>query len=789
MTIAAKISRLGFVMIWIPVLAASGRGAETPFRVENRIPKEGEYGYRPADGAAAVMNPPSLIWPHESPAHTYAVQWARNPDFNDAETSGALPFNTYTHNRTWAAGEYWWRYRFTTKDGQTSDWSIARTVTVPVTASAMPMPDRVEQKQRVPAGHPRLFLRPEDLPRIRALAQAGESQRFAALRAEADRLIQAGPTPEPEHLGSLNNDAQRPYWWPNRLQTLKACEEAETLAFVFLITGEKKYGEAARRWILHLAAWNPDGPTNYQLNDEAAMPLLHRLPRAYDWAYDALTPEDRLTVQRAMLRRATDLWHDPQVGVGHLTRPFRSHANRSWHKLGECGIAFLGEIPEAADWLDYAMNKFYAAYPVWSDDDGGWHEGAKYERDYMSKVIWWLQVSRSALGVDGMIKPFFSRVGDFFLYTAPPGSPNSGFGDLSFRPPATDWGSWLEYYQRAASPTASNSAAWRWWTDRWEMDHAEGVMGFLFAANLPALPVVRPPVDLPPSKVFHGIGVASLHTTLIDSADDVHFLFKSSPFGTASHGHNAQNSFQLNAYGEALLIANTYRDWHGSPFHNQWVHSTRAQNAVLVNGEGQIPHSASAKASIVEEQLNGAWDYVAGDARPAYAGRLTRALRRVVFAKPDIIVIYDDLAAPQPATFQFMLHAAKPFAVNETKRTLIVEQAKAGVLVTYLPAAPLRFRQEDGYEPKPESSIPNLWRVEASTQEKTAECGMLTVLAPYRTGQRPDRTYLRLESPTAIGVQVLEAGRVIKTIAFRKSSVEGTASLTDLNFTGPVMVK
>ncbi len=43
------------------------------------------------------------------------------------------------------------------------------------------------------------------------------------------------------------------------------------------MTGEKKYGAAARKWILHLASWDPDGPTNFKLNCEAAKPMLYRL--------------------------------------------------------------------------------------------------------------------------------------------------------------------------------------------------------------------------------------------------------------------------------------------------------------------------------------------------------------------------------------------------------------------------------------------------------------------------------------------------------------------------------
>ena len=86
-----------------------------------------------------------------------------------------------------------------------------------------------------------------------------------------------------------------------------------------------------------------------------------------------------------------------------------------------------------------------------------------------------------------------------------------------------------------------------------------------------------------------------------------------------------------------------------------------AHNAVLVDGEGQRSHSAG---------LNGQhpgfrvcrprMDYVVGSAAEAYGGRLERYRRCVAFVKPDLIVICDDLAATNEATFQFMLHAPRP---------------------------------------------------------------------------------------------------------------------------------
>ncbi len=785
------------------LLALSLTAAEP--RIDNRAPKPDEVGYRPADGATARLNPPSFIWLHETGAHTYAIQWARQKDFSDAVTVSGFTWNTYTHHTPLAPGAYFWRYRFIAKDGATSNWSQVRSVIVPAAATEFPMPNRAQQRERVPQLHPRLFMRPEDLPRLRALARGQEAQRFAKLRADADRFIAAGPTPEPEHLGSArdkDNKEMVKYWWPNRTQTEKACMEAETIAFVYLMTGEQKYADAARKWVLHLAAWNPDGPTNFKLNCEAGKPMLYRLPRAYDWAYAALTEADRQAVRRIMQRRVKDAWESGEVayGTGHLNRPFNSHGNRVWHKIGEAGIALLGEVPEAETWLDYAVNKFYSCYPVWSDDDGGWHEGVSYWSGYMGKAVWWLQVAQSALRIDGLKKPFFAQVGDYPLYITPPGSPNSGFGDLSFRPPSSGVGGLMEYFERTsgrdgfhsvpdslrkngdavervptksgtgASEEVNHAAYWRWWTEQWKMRGEGGILGFLYAANLPPLPSPKPPTDLPPSKVFHGIGVASLHTTLLDSANDVHFLFKSSPFGSQSHGHNPQNTFQLNAYGESLLTTCVYRDLHGSKFHYGWVHSTIAHNGVLVNGEGQVKHTAAPLGRIVTEKLTPQFDAICGDATPAYGGRLTRALRHAVLVKGDMpfIVLYDDLAAKDPSTFQFMLHALKSFTVDEAGAQLSVEQPNAGVAVKYLSPLPLAFRQWDGFQPPPDREFPNQWHVEAGTKEKRTDIAMLTVIVPYRAGKMTEWQADRLETGQSIAARVKLGGKTT-TVTFVKS--------------------
>ena len=784
-------------MTFVLAVPSTAPAANNP-KIGDRAARPDEIGYRPADGAEVVMNPPSLTWIHESDASTYAVQWGAAADFHGATTVDGLPFNTYTHNEAFKRGTFYWRYRFATSKGATSNWSRTRTFTVTTNAIEFPMPNRAQQRERVPQGHPRLFVRPEGVADLRKAADpkggnVEAARLFAELRASADTLLRSQPTPQPTVRGTIRDPNTRAQWWPNRTQTEKACIEAETLAFVYLLTGESNYGEAARKWILHLASWDPDGPTNFKLNCEAAKPMLFRLPRAYDWGYAALTADDRKVVQKVMLRRAMDAWESGEVGkgTGHLNRPYSSHGNRTFHKLGECAIAFLGEIPEASLWLDYAVNKFYAAYPVWCDDDGGWHEGASYWAGYQSKIVWWLDVAETALGIDGRKKPFFAQVGDFPLYVAPPGSPNIGFGDLSFRPMSSGSARFLEYFlaRRPGDSGEGHSPYWRWWMEQWKIGKTEGILGFLYAARNRTIPIARPPAELPPSKVFNGIGVASLHLTLTNSAEDVHVLFKSSPFGSQSHGHNPQNSFQLNAYGEALLTTCVYRDWHGSPFHYKWAHSTRAHNAVLVNGEGQVPHSALSSGAIIDFDAGPTLDYVVGSAVEAYGGRLERARRSIAFVKPDLIVICDDLVATNEVTFQFMLHALQPFQLEEGGKRIALKGPKASAEIQYLTSEHMAFRQWDGFDPAPEREFPNQWHLEAGTTNRLQAIQMLTVVVISR-GEVPNAvpwSAERMESASAVGLRLLRGART-KLVAFRKAHQAGSAALGSLLFDRPVAV-
>ena len=99
----------------------------------------------------------------------------------------------------------------------------------------------------------------------------------------------------------------------------------ERCALAYLITGNRRLGQEAKRRLLHFFSWDPDGPTSFFAYDEPPMWMMMRGTRAYDWTYDLFTPEERAKIEANMQVRAGQF-------LKHLQRlpfesnPYDSHA-------------------------------------------------------------------------------------------------------------------------------------------------------------------------------------------------------------------------------------------------------------------------------------------------------------------------------------------------------------------------------------------------------------------------------------------------------------------------------
>jgi hypothetical protein len=247
----------------------------------------------------------------------------------------------------------------------------------------------------------------------------------------------------------------------------------------------------------------------------------------------------------------------------------------------------------------------------------------------------------------------------------------------------------------------------------------------------------KAPDDLPTSRAFRGIGQAYLNTTLKDAKQNVEFGFKSSPFGSHSHGYDANNSFFLYAYGERLFAPTGRRDVYGSAHHKDWMWETKSTNSILIDGKGQLPtHSAKATGKIIGFHTSDWLDYVAGDATASYGDRAKKVERHVIFLKPDVLVIYDYIELNKLAAVELLLHSPQPIKVDGPKRIAVeAGAAKAGIAILWPPDPAVRVTDQFDVPPRERIKVKEYHLTAKQEAGPDRFVGFLTLIRVGRTGQ------------------------------------------------------
>ena len=189
------------------------------------------------------------------------------------------------------------------------------------------------------------------------------------------------------------------------------------------------------------------------------------------------------------------------------------------------------------------------------------------------------------------------------------------------------------------------------------------------------------------------------HSCLTNAAEDVAFYFRSTPYGSVSHGHQDQNAFALAAYGEPLAIPSGYYNFWGSLHHFGWTQQTKAKCAVTFDGGKGQPRGAQYKGKVAHFEQRGDVVSFTGDASEAYGPAITRARRDVVRLGDSLFLLRDDLASPQPHRFEFNLHAKDDFEVDEEARRVTIRRPLAALAVRFLQPTKLAFSQTKAFDP------------------------------------------------------------------------------------------
>lgn len=637
------------------------------------------------------------------------------------------------------------------------------------------IPPLEELRSRIPTGRPRLFARPETLEELRQKRFRSPMVGIVWRNIQTQALISANsPLPPVPPDARPGGELDIVAWRAGINIANDILKHLHALGFAYLITGDERYGVPGKELLLHVAKWDPYGTSGRAKNDEISMRLLYGMSRAYDWLHPLLTPEERRIVQESMRARGNDVYLTMRRSRFEETL-LNNHLVRSMGFLGEAAIAFMGDFPEAQVWFDYVVSLFALKYPPWGGDDGGWSQGVSYWQSYVSWVLEFFDAFKIATGADLYQMPFFHQTGYFGFYALPPKSKFGAFGDHSDSPPSQATARLMSHFA-----LVYKNPAFQW--------YASQISGM---GAIPELPLdnfiayvripessdefVKPefPRDLPPSRHFADVGWVIMNVDMEDWDNNVHVKFKSSPYGSFNHSHAEQNSFIIEAYGSPLAISSGYYPWYGSPHHRTWTWESRSKNTILVNGRGQGVQSIDAKGRIVRTSFGSQFDYVLGDATQSYEGRVDRFWRHLWFVKPNLIFIYDQVEAPAPATYDWLLHTLQEMEVDEEGRRVRVPAPTAEMWVSFVHPAELTFGLTDQFTVPPEdrdAHKPNQWHLNATTTAADGRGRFLTVLAPRpasASGEPPLATEA-LPVENGHGAKVAWEGAEY-TVAFRDS--------------------
>ncbi|MCD6334277.1 MAG: heparinase II/III family protein [Candidatus Latescibacteria bacterium] len=485
------------------------------------------------------------------------------------------------------------------------------------------------------ATHPGLYFSKEDVPGLRAKA-AAYSAVFQPLVDKIEERLK-----DPEIKGRTMG--------------------AEELAFVYAITGEERYADAAKEAVWAILS-EPDWVAldHKPLRVDLIVARTARvLAEVYDELYDVLSAEERARIREGVIERALNLF----LEIVRDQSEWWTGSQNNWRSVicGEMGIAALcmrEHYPDVRECVEWALKGVLSLLDL-VGQDGGYYEGVGYWGYGIGEAVRFGEILRrvSDGAVDLFDHPYLKVAGDFGLYCTTGDGGSFNFGDSRYDP---------------ANPTlmAKLAAQYQNSSHQWHAENypLKDVYGFLWMD--PELKAERPS-DKAGSKHFRDVGVAVMRSGWEEKDT---FVGLKSGWSTGGHCHLDINSIVLNALGERLI--SDYGGWTYAHYHGffdyrggRWRfegNQSVAHNTLLVDGHGQtygMPeygdrYSWKKLGYIQRFYTSETYDYVVGDASRAYGDLLGKFIRYVALVKGNnpYVVILDDLKSNPARTFEGRLH-------------------------------------------------------------------------------------------------------------------------------------
>lgn len=576
----------------------------------------------------------------------------------------------FNPHRRLDAGRWYWRFRSVAGDGTAKEWSDVVAFEVKPSVTEFVTPPFSAMRQNLPAGHPRLY------PYLESGLE------------EARRTVQSHPEYK-SLVGRPNNSLGKDYSANPYAQISDMKRESTFLYAAYRLTLDERY---AGQLLKNLQALlnTPVGDNTLFASNFGSTDIAICIIEPYDLLYDRLTEAERAAADELMMRIA-EHYFDRHCGKQENTLFDNHFWQHNMRVLFQCAY-MLYDRPALSERALKMMEYYYELWTARAPDSGFnhsgvWRNGAYYFDANIQTLHYMPMLYGHLTGCDFLQHPWYRNAGQALAYTWPPHSMSAGFGDGADDATAPTRVR-VAFADFLARELGDSYAGWyagqcpSTLVDDYQMRLYRIVRGAAgYSSQLPA--------SAPRLLWYRDAGEVVMHSAMTSPDENLTLSFRSSPFGSGSHTQSDQNSFNI-LYGGHSVYRRTGYYLNFSDAHNitSYRHS-RAHNTVLVDGIGQ-PFSTTAY-GMVTRALSGAHIlYCLGDASQAYRGgndamwveNLKKAgidatpengfgptplscfRRHVALLQPNKVVIYDELAAEEPVSWQWLLHSPVRFTID-----------------------------------------------------------------------------------------------------------------------------
>ena len=460
-------------------------------------------------------------------------------------------------------------------------------------------------------------------------------------------------------------------------------ESLPSLGLAYLVTNESKYLESSISIIQQLLVvkeWSGDdnlGRSSWVMGCS----LL------YNWLYDDLPVDLRKNLKERLLKEAKIIKE-----TASKYRALSNHLLIETSAIGMVGLVLKNEDDSAKVLLNQA--KEWASYIIkHAPKDGSWGEGIQYWEYGLGYFLQFIEASKTA-GDYNYYKEYdwLKRTGYFPIYFSLPERYNEvlNFSDCSIERkvpaflmylPASEYKN--GYFQYFGNKVLSKEPTKYSWMDVLSYD-----------SSVPTLDIHQ----LSTFKHFKDNGFVTMRSGWDENATIIGFRcgpaaghfnqthkdrIKMQGFGPG-HGHPDINSFMIYSKGEWLAIDPGYTYLKETRNHNTIVSNDTGQSGAGKKWMDYMAFEARNPApKIIKSESNTSYDYVIGDAGAIYEDKaaIKKFQRHLIFLKPDIIVIYDEVETTKPSSIDWILNAKLPIEKNEIDKSYVVKGKNVQLLV------------------------------------------------------------------------------------------------------------